>query len=243
MARWSQKSGVRLFSKIRYTMATHGTWRKTGSALLTWQHLLCNYLMNILVQILSVCDLIWLQNGLYSALPFLGLWINMNISPVIADKLISSEKLSIVNTRRLMQSIGRWPLDHRYRISLNKRAGRGGRKQTPTLVWLQWKWQAQPLNTLALSGEILIEIGFVVVEIWPVKVKSRGRVYSSRHIYIAKYGMSFQWNKSHWILQYLFSGYGRSYICGMLFCVENYTSGEHIWKVTEHYLLWLMAFL
>ncbi|CAD5113020.1 DgyrCDS2222 [Dimorphilus gyrociliatus] len=46
------------------------------------------------------------SNGLFSALPWIGLWINMTISPIIADKLISTSKLSVQNTRKLMNSIG-----------------------------------------------------------------------------------------------------------------------------------------
>ncbi|CAD5125480.1 DgyrCDS13693 [Dimorphilus gyrociliatus] len=46
------------------------------------------------------------SNGLFSALPWVGLWANMNISPIIADYLISSNKLSVGLTRKLMTSIG-----------------------------------------------------------------------------------------------------------------------------------------
>ncbi len=46
------------------------------------------------------------------------------------------------------------------------------------------------MNTLAIRAENLIQIGSLVSEIWPGKVKSRGggRVYSSRRVYLAKYG-------------------------------------------------------
>lgn len=46
------------------------------------------------------------SNGLYSALPFVGLWANMTISPIIADKLRSAGILSTVVTRKLFNSIG-----------------------------------------------------------------------------------------------------------------------------------------
>ncbi len=46
------------------------------------------------------------------------------------------------------------------------------------------------LNTLSLSAENLIEIGSVVSEIWPGKLKSRDGVYSGRCIYLAKYRIS-----------------------------------------------------
>jgi len=45
-------------------------------------------------------------NGLMSALPFIGLYINMNISPFIADYLISSGKLRIITVRRIMMVLG-----------------------------------------------------------------------------------------------------------------------------------------
>ena len=44
------------------------------------------------------------------------------------------------------------------------------------------------MNTSPLSAENLIEIDSAISEKWPCKVKSRGRVYSSRHVYSAKYG-------------------------------------------------------
>ncbi|CAD5112818.1 DgyrCDS2029 [Dimorphilus gyrociliatus] len=46
------------------------------------------------------------NNGYFSALPWIGLWANMSISPLIADKLISSHYLSITKTRKLMTAIG-----------------------------------------------------------------------------------------------------------------------------------------
>ena len=44
------------------------------------------------------------------------------------------------------------------------------------------------LEYLTLRAENMNEIGLIVFEIWPGKVKSRGRVYSSRHVYWAEYG-------------------------------------------------------
>ena len=46
----------------------------------------------------------------------------------------------------------------------------------------------EPLS-LTLSAESLNEIGLIGFEIWTGKVKSRGRVYSSRFIYSAKHGI------------------------------------------------------
>ena len=64
-----------------------------------------------------------------------------------------------------------------YRISPNKRAGRGGRKHVLIHV-----------NIITISAENFIQIGSVVSEIRPGKLKSRGRVYLGRRIYSAKYG-------------------------------------------------------
>ncbi len=36
----------------------------------------------------------------------------------------------------------------------------------------------------------MIQIGLIISEIWPVNVKSRGPVYSSRRVYSAKYGIA-----------------------------------------------------
>ena len=47
------------------------------------------------------------QNGFYSALPFLGMWAIMNISPIIADKIRSTGLLSTGITRKLFTSIGK----------------------------------------------------------------------------------------------------------------------------------------
>ena len=70
-----------------------------------------------------------------------------------------------------------------YRISLNKCAGRIGRKRTFIIVWFRWNSLHGLLNTSSLNGEKIIQIGLLVSEIWPVKVKSQGRVYSSRRLY------------------------------------------------------------
>ena len=53
------------------------------------------------------------------------------------------------------------------------------------------------MDTLPLSAENLIEIGSVVTEIWQDKVKSRGRVYSSRRVYLAKYSTSELLKQAH----------------------------------------------
>ena len=36
----------------------------------------------------------------------------------------------------------------------------------------------------------MTQTGSVVPEIWRVKIKSRGRIYSSRRVYLAKYGIA-----------------------------------------------------
>lgn len=46
------------------------------------------------------------SNGLYSALPFLGLWVNMNIAPILADYLQVKKILSTGATRKLFNSLG-----------------------------------------------------------------------------------------------------------------------------------------
>ena len=52
----------------------------------------------------------------------------------------------------------------------------------------------------------MIQIGLVVPEMWPVKVKSRGRVYSSKRIYSAKYGIytEGEWDFFQWVPWNLF---------------------------------------
>lgn len=46
------------------------------------------------------------SNGLYSALPFIGLWITMNLSPALADHLRAKKILSTGLTRKLFTAIG-----------------------------------------------------------------------------------------------------------------------------------------
>jgi ACS family sodium-dependent inorganic phosphate cotransporter-like MFS transporter 5 len=46
------------------------------------------------------------SNGLFSALPFLGLWASCNICPVIADKLRASNVMSTANVRKLFNTVG-----------------------------------------------------------------------------------------------------------------------------------------
>lgn len=53
-----------------------------------------------------IISFVLLQNGIYSALPFLGLWAIMNISPMIADKLRSSGTMSTIHVRKLFNTIG-----------------------------------------------------------------------------------------------------------------------------------------
>jgi len=48
----------------------------------------------------------WFQNGLYSALPFIGLWAMMNLCPLVADKLRSSGVMSTAAVRKLFNSLG-----------------------------------------------------------------------------------------------------------------------------------------
>ena len=46
-----------------------------------------------------------------------------------------------------------------YRKVPNKRAGRGSKKRTQSLVWSQWNSQPGPMNTLRICPENLIEFG------------------------------------------------------------------------------------
>ncbi len=46
------------------------------------------------------------------------------------------------------------------------------------------------MHTCTLSTENLIEIGSVVSEMWPGKIKSRGCIYSGSRVYWAKYGIA-----------------------------------------------------
>jgi ACS family sodium-dependent inorganic phosphate cotransporter-like MFS transporter 5 len=46
------------------------------------------------------------SNGLYSALPFLGLWFTMSVVPIAADKLQAAKVMSTAATRKLFNSIG-----------------------------------------------------------------------------------------------------------------------------------------
>ena len=48
----------------------------------------------------------WFQNGLFSALPFLGMWGMMTVAPPVSDKLQSSGLLSTANTRKVCNSVG-----------------------------------------------------------------------------------------------------------------------------------------
>ena len=75
---------------------------------------------------------------------------------------------------------------HKYLISPNERTGRRGRKLT--LVWFQWNLPGGLLHSLTLITEKMIQINQVVSQIWPVNVKSQGANYSSRHVYLSKYG-------------------------------------------------------
>ena len=70
-------------------------------------------------------------------------------------------------------------IQNRYYIVPNKRAGREGKKRTLDLVRFRWNLQAQPSNTQGMCPENLIQIGWMVAEIWLVKVTSRGHVYSA----------------------------------------------------------------
>eukprot|EP00918_Siedleckia_nematoides_P093921 GHVU01206233.1.p1 GENE.GHVU01206233.1~~GHVU01206233.1.p1 ORF type:complete len:538 (+),score=42.06 GHVU01206233.1:259-1872(+) len=67
---------------------------------------LYTYLTNIPTYLSEVLKFEIQQNGFFSALPFIGLWANMNISPIIADKLRSSGVLSTTAVRKIFQCIG-----------------------------------------------------------------------------------------------------------------------------------------
>ena len=59
--------------------------------------------------------------------------------------------------------------------------------------------QKNMLGTEAQKGPLsLSDFNHVVSEIWPNKVKSCGHVYSSRHIYWAKYGISVDTARLSW---------------------------------------------
>ena len=81
-----------------------------------------------------------------------------------------------------------------YCISQNRCAGCRDRKQTLILVWFQWNWQPELLLTLALSAKNLIEVGWVVVEICPVKVKSWGHIYSAKYSMCVQHSAMFKLN-------------------------------------------------
>lgn len=48
------------------------------------------------------------QNGFLSSVPYLGMWITSLILSTIADWLITSKKLSITSTRKLLNTIGQF---------------------------------------------------------------------------------------------------------------------------------------
>ena len=50
------------------------------------------------------------QNGVFSMLPFLCMWLCMNISGQLADMLITRRLLSLCNTRKLMGCSGQCDL-------------------------------------------------------------------------------------------------------------------------------------
>ena len=75
-----------------------------------------------------------------------------------------------------------------YCISLNKRAGRRGRKWALNHIRFQCNW-----DTSTRSAENLIQIGWVVFEIWPGKIKSRGaHLFKQTHLFGKK---RYSWRK------------------------------------------------
>lgn len=46
------------------------------------------------------------SNGALSAIPFIGVYLSMSVCPILADKIISSKKLSITKTRKVFQGVG-----------------------------------------------------------------------------------------------------------------------------------------
>ncbi len=78
------------------------------------------------------------------------------------------------------------PVASRYRISLNKCAGRGGRKRALILVRFQWNLLCELMNTLSSSAENRFRSVQWFLR-WPGRFKSRGRVYSGWCLYSAKY--------------------------------------------------------
>ena len=78
--------------------ANHSIWYKITVCV---QIFLCSHWFTMLFIFIRV-----FQSGWYSALPFIANWINMNVSALIADQLITSKKLTIAQTRKLFSSIG-----------------------------------------------------------------------------------------------------------------------------------------
>lgn len=63
-------------------------------------------LTNIPTYMKEVLNFDLAENGTYSALPYLFLWVNMNISPFIADKLLATNKCTTTVVRKIFNTIG-----------------------------------------------------------------------------------------------------------------------------------------
>jgi MFS transporter, ACS family, solute carrier family 17 (sodium-dependent inorganic phosphate cotransporter), member 5 len=50
----------------------------------------------------------YIQNGILSSVPYLGMWISSLFLSTLADWLISSKRLSITSTRKLLNTIGQF---------------------------------------------------------------------------------------------------------------------------------------
>ncbi len=44
---------------------------------------------------------------MYAALPFIGLWLNMNISPMIADLIRSAGIMNTTTVRKVFNTVGK----------------------------------------------------------------------------------------------------------------------------------------
>ena len=120
------------------------------------------------------------NSDLYSAFFRLGSKALYRVKPTNKRHRLSLTLQSITSIRWLQLYV-----TTTYHILMNKHAGHGGRKWTLNLVWSQWKYLCDLIDTSTLSAEILIKIDSAISEIWPCKVKCWGHVYSSRHVYLA----------------------------------------------------------
>ncbi len=87
--------------------------------------------------------------------------------------------------------ISRCPFQILYFAEWTRWARRQKTKPFPCLILSKFTGECH--EYLKLSPENFIEIGAVVSEIWPGKVKSQGCICSSSHVYSAKYSILVPW--------------------------------------------------